>query len=106
MNKAFCQVCNWTANKAGHPVAIILVPLLCILWIWATGLINELTLLLSVVAISLTQMVLQSQKQETEFNEMQLAELIKAIPGARNELAKIRPSLKEMEKLKNDQTDK
>lgn len=46
-----------------------------------------LTTLLSVLAITLSQMVLASQRREAAASKAQMAELIHAIPGARDDLA-------------------
>jgi hypothetical protein len=81
-----CDICVSVADWSSHPAAIILFPLGCIFYLHTGGAEGRLTLILSVLAISLTQMVLRAQKLETETNKLQMAELVKAIPGARDEV--------------------
>lgn len=97
-----CELCVAIANWSSHPAAIILLPLVCILYLYLGGVESRLTLILSILAISLTQMVLKAQNLETETNKLQMAELVKAIPGARNEVAKESLTQAEIQALKKE----
>jgi low affinity Fe/Cu permease len=89
-------ISDWVADAFGHPYAQLGFILLCGAW-WALGLnVNILTAVLSVLAITLTQMVLNSQKErEADAHRRDVAmhakldELIVAKRNARNELAGI-----------------
>lgn len=55
-------VSTWVADAAAHPVSQIALVLFCILW-WVSGLpTSVLVAMLSILAITLTQMVLNRQK--------------------------------------------
>ena len=55
-------VSTWVADTAAHPVSQIALIVFCILW-WVFGLpTNVLVAMLSILAITLTQMVLNRQK--------------------------------------------
>ena len=55
-------VSTWVADAAAHPVSQIAIVLFCILW-WVSGLpTSVLVAMLSILAITLTQMVLNRQK--------------------------------------------
>ncbi len=109
MSAACVQVANWIA----HPLAIIAFPLLCLAFYLIGGDLLALTTVLSIMAISLTQMVLRSQEIEMEKSDLQMAELIKASPKARNvvissklEEDKVRDMKKEIEKEIDDEVSK
>lgn len=84
-----CKVSDWGADIAGHPTALLFVLLFCAAWFLlplgdtATAV---LTLVLSVMAITLTQMVLNQQKRHEIALHMKIDELIHAMKGARDEL--------------------
>ncbi|HVJ02881.1 MAG TPA: low affinity iron permease family protein [Sphingomonas sp.] len=84
-----CRVSDRGANIAGHPTALIGVILFCMAWFLlplgdtATAV---LTLVLSVLAITLTQMVLNQQKRHEAALHLKIDELIHAIRGARDDL--------------------
>lgn len=84
-----CRISEAGANIAGHPVALMGVLVFCALWFLlpvgdeATAV---LTLLLSVLAISLTQMVLNQQKRHEVALHLKLDELIHGLRGARDEV--------------------
>ena len=86
-----CRVCDFFANLAGHPLSIIVLIVACLLWLMAKGQPgqNLLTLMLSILAISLTQMVLNQQRRSELALHLKIDELITALDGARDELAGI-----------------
>ncbi len=99
-----CRVSDRGANMAGHPAAIAIVAIFCAVWFVQGGPkgVNTLTLILSVLAITLTQMVLNQQRRSEAALHMKIDELILAKRGARDELAGIeRKTEDEMEKLRH-----
>ena len=84
-----CRLCDMGATVAGHPLALIGVLVFCTAWFLlplgdsATAL---LTLVLSVLAITLTQMVLNQQKRHEAALHLKIDELIYAMKGARDDL--------------------
>ena len=84
-----CRISDGGANIAGHPVALIAVIGFCFAWFLlplgdtATAV---LTLVLSVLAITLTQMVLNQQKRHEAALHLKIDELIHAMRGARDEV--------------------
>ncbi|MEO5938373.1 MAG: low affinity iron permease family protein [Sphingomonas sp.] len=102
-----CKVSDRGANLAGHPAAIAIVAIFCAVWFVRGGAagINTLTLILSVLAITLTQMVLNQQRRSEAALHMKIDELILTKRGARDELAGIEHKTEdELEKLRrNDQ---
>lgn len=86
-----CKVCDFFANLAGHPASIVVLVVLCLAWLMVTGSAaqNTLTLILSILAITLTQMVLNQQRRSELALHLKIDELITALDGARNELAGI-----------------
>jgi len=91
-----CRLSDRVANLSAHPYAQLGLILLCLAWFklgWTT---NTLTAALSILAITLTQMVLNSQGQrEAEARRRDVAlhakldELILATREARDEIAGI-----------------
>ena len=60
------SVSTWVADAAAHPFSQIALIVFCILW-WVLGLpTNVLVAMLSILAITLTQMVLNRQKLRDE----------------------------------------
>ena len=59
-----CKLSGMGANLAGHPMSILTVAVVCAAWfiVGGTAAENTLTLALSVLAITLTQMVLNQQR--------------------------------------------
>ncbi|MES2988008.1 MAG: low affinity iron permease family protein [Pseudomonadota bacterium] len=99
-----CRFSDRGANVAGHPLALIGVIVFCLAWFLlplggsATAV---LTLVLSVMAITLTQMVLNQQKRHETALHMKIDELIHAMRGARDEVMGIEhKSEVELEKLR------
>lgn len=82
------QFCIKISDWFSHPIAIIALPLACISYLQLGGEEGRLTLILSVLAISLTQMVLNAQSVDMEQTKLQIAELVIATPKARNEVTK------------------
>lgn len=84
-----CRVSDLGSSVAGHPLALVGVLLFCGAWFLlplgdtATAI---LTLVLSVLAITLTQMVLNQQKRHEVALHLKIDELIHAIRGARDEV--------------------
>lgn len=83
------RISDGVANLAAHPGAQIGVVLFCLAWFLlplgedATAV---LTLVLSVMAITLTQMVLNQQKRHEIALHLKIDELIHAMKGARDEV--------------------
>ncbi|ATY31790.1 low affinity iron permease family protein [Sphingomonas psychrotolerans] len=73
------------ANLAGHPIAQIGLVLFCLAW-FTLPLGRDATAVLSVLAITLTQMVLNQQKRHEAALHFKIDELIHAIKGARDEV--------------------
>ena len=94
--KLGCNVSAWVSDVFAHPVVQLGFILLCIVWFvsgWPTDL---LTAALSIMAITLTQMVLNRQNErEAEAHRRDIAmhakldELIIAVTHAHNDLAGI-----------------
>jgi len=88
-----CQMSEWVSDIAAHPYAQLGLIVFCVSW-FAFGLDTSLlTAALSILAITLTQMVLNRQNErEAEAHRRDVAmhakldELIAAKKGARNEL--------------------
>jgi low affinity Fe/Cu permease len=100
-----CRLSTIGANLAGHPLAIVLVAVFCGVWFIVGGetSVNTLTLILSVAAITLTQMVLNQQRRTEAALHIKIDELIIAAAGARNELAGIESKTEdELEALRQE----
>ena len=92
--KIGCHVSGFVAEVAAHPYAQIGVILFCVAWFAIGWGENALTAALSILAITLTQMVLNSQyAREAEAHRRDVAlhakldELILATREARDEIA-------------------
>jgi low affinity Fe/Cu permease len=91
-----CRISEWVSNLAAHPFAQLGVVLFCAAW-FALGLsANLLTAALSILAISLSQMVLNRQNErEAEAHRRDIAmhakldELVIASQRAHNDMAGI-----------------
>lgn len=83
-----CRFSDIGANLAGHPIALIGVILFCAVFFLALGdsATAALTLVLSVLAITLTQMVLNQQKRHEAALHLKIDELVHAMRGARDEV--------------------
>ena len=91
-----CHVSSLVADIAADPFAQVGFVLLCLIWFWLDLNVNILTAALSILAITLTQMVLNSQQErERDAHRRDVAlhakldELLLASRRARNELAGI-----------------
>jgi low affinity Fe/Cu permease len=89
-----CRVSGFVAELSAHPYAQIGVVLFCVIWFAIGWGENALTAALSILAITLTQMVLNTQyARETEAHRRDVAlhakldELILATREARDEIA-------------------
>lgn len=106
--KLGCWVSGKVAEIAAHPYAQIGVVLFCIAWFVIGWGENALTAALSILAITLTQMVLNTQyAREAEASRRDIAlhakldELIIASKEARNEIAGVEElEVEEIEALK------
>jgi low affinity Fe/Cu permease len=104
-----CQISGAVANLAADPFAQVGFVLLCLLWFRLGLNVNVLTATLSILAITLTQMVLNSQgERERDAHRRDVAlhakldELLLASRRARDELAGIEDLEEdEIETLKN-----
>ncbi len=84
-----CRVSDVGADIAGHPLAQIGMVLFCAAWFLlplGKQATEILTLVLSVLAITLTQMVLNQQKRHEAALHLKIDELIHAMQGARDEV--------------------
>ncbi len=77
------------ARLAGHPFAQLVLLAAVIGWVAAGGSLNAAMLVLAVLAITLTQMVLNQQRRRDTALHIKIDELIVAMGGARDELAGI-----------------
>ena len=76
MYEALCLASEWFAENAGHPLAQAVFLILCALWI-ALGMdVALLTLILSILAISLTLSVLYQQGRITKAEHIKLDAII------------------------------
>jgi low affinity Fe/Cu permease len=104
-----CHISGAVADFAADPLAQLGFFLLCLFWFWLDLNVNILTAALSILAITLTQMVLNSQQErERDAHRRDVAlhakldELLLASRRARNELAGIEElEEEEIEKLKS-----
>lgn len=108
--RAGCRISAAASDISAHPFAQLGIILICGLW-WTLGLPTDiLTAALSILAITLTQMVLNRQNErELDAHRRDVAmhakldELVVAMKGARNEIAGIEEELdeEEIEELKH-----
>jgi low affinity Fe/Cu permease len=82
------RICDAGANWAGHPLALTGVILVCAasFLLLGSAVTGVLTLVLSVMAITLTQMVLNQQKRHEVALHLKIDELIHGVRGARDEI--------------------
>ena len=84
-----CRISDRGANVAGHPIALVGVLVFCFAWFLlplGDAATAVLTLVLSVLAITLTQMVLNQQKRHEAALHLKIDELIHAMKGVRDEV--------------------
>jgi low affinity Fe/Cu permease len=86
-----CRISDRGAHLAGHPTAILAVALFCVAWFALGGeaSANLLSVVLAIAAITLTQMVLNQQRRSEAAMHLKIDELVRALEGARDELAGI-----------------
>ena len=109
MHRIGCHISSLVADFSADPIAQVGFVLLCLVWFWLDLNVNVLTAALSILAITLTQMVLNSQQErERDAHRRDVAlhakldELLLASRRARNELAGIEElEVEEIEELKN-----
>ena len=102
------RISEWTSNLFAHPYLQVGVILFCVAWFWLGFHAESLTAALSILAITLTQMVLNRQNdREAEDRKRDVAmhakldELLHAMKGARDDLAGIEDlEAEEIEELK------
>jgi low affinity Fe/Cu permease len=87
MAGGFARIACRTADWFATPAALLSVPIGCGAWILLGLPIDTLTLLLSILAISMTQLVLVSQGNDERAVQHKLDELIVATPEADNGVA-------------------
>src|SRR5213082_3336449 len=92
LEAAGCRVSEWVAKVTGHPYAQVGFILICVAWFVVGWNVAMLTAALSILAITLTQMVLNNQNErEIEAHRRDIAmhakldELISATRQARND---------------------
>lgn len=95
-------LCIGVSNWFSHPIAITVFPIGCAVYLLAGGHMESLTLILSVLAISLTQMVLNAQSVDMEQTKLQIAELIKVTPKANNIVIKEDLTPEQMRELEEE----
>jgi len=103
-----CRISDFGSRLAGHPASIIFVALFCGGWFIVGGSASEnaLTLILSVFAITLTQMVLNQQRRSEIALHIKIDELVLAMKGARDEVAGIEGKTEEeLKRLRRDSPD-
>ena len=91
-----CAISDWVSDIFAHPYAQVAFLIVCVVWFAAGWNVNILTATLSIMAITLTQMVLNSQN-EREIDDhrrdvamhAKLDELIAASRRAKNEFVAI-----------------
>jgi len=102
------RISEWTSNLFAHPYVQVLVIVVCVAWFLLGFHADTLTAALSILAITLTQMVLNRQNdREAEDRRRDVAmhakldELLHAVRGARDEMAGIEElGEEEIEELK------
>ena len=87
--EAACTASRKSAVGFAHPVAVMGFPISCWAWFWFGGDEMSLTLVLSVLAISTTQLVLLAQDRDTRAIHAKLDELLRGVPAADEKLAGI-----------------
>jgi low affinity Fe/Cu permease len=96
------SICILTTDWISHPLAIILFPIVCVAYMMLGGAEGRLTLILSILAISLTQMVLNAQNVDSEATKLQIAELVRVSPEARDTVIDKNLTIDEMKELEKE----
>jgi low affinity Fe/Cu permease len=105
-----CEISSWTSDVAANPLAQVGVIVVCATWFFLGLRADILTAVLSILAITLTQMVLNRQNErELDAHRRDVAmhakldELVIASKQARNEMAGIEDlDEEEIEELKEE----
>lgn len=87
-----CIAARRSSDLFAHPWSILLFPMLCVAWLHFGGSELGLTLVLSVLAITTTQLVLLAQDRDTKAIHKKLDELIHGVPDADDKVAGIERS--------------
>lgn len=98
-----CRVADRGSNLAGHPTAILLVAASMVLWVIAGDHESEsgIALVLALLAILLTQMVLNQQRRSEAALHLKIDELIHASSDARDDIAGVeRREVEELEEIR------
>ena len=83
------KIADKGAHFAGEPLAQFAALAGSVVWVLAGGSMGALSVALSIVAITLTQLVLNQQRRREIALHIKIDELIRAETGARSELAGI-----------------
>jgi low affinity Fe/Cu permease len=78
LGDAMCAVSAAVAVAAAHPLAQAGVLLACGAWLRSNGSVDDLTLILSIVAITLAQMILAADRRDKAALHAKLDEIIRA----------------------------
>lgn len=78
-----CKASAWFAS----PLAVVGFPVVSLVWIAVGFGVNSLTLTLSILAISATQLVLVGQARDARAVKAEIDEILRAIPGADDSVA-------------------
>ena len=96
LNQLGCRISEWASNLAAQPLAQVGLLIFCIAWFALKLPTDLLTAALSILAITLTQMVLNRQNaRERDAHQRDVAmhakldELVRATERARDEMAGI-----------------
>lgn len=73
---AACRFARRASDALAHPLAVLAFPPACGLWLLAGGSVDALTLLLSIAALSFTQLVLLAQASDTRAVQQKLDAII------------------------------
>lgn len=78
-----CRTASWLAS----PTALIAIPAVCTAWLLAGLSVDLLTNMLSIFAISTTQLVIVAQEADTRATKAMITELVHAVPEADDSVA-------------------
>ena len=97
------RISGAVADAAGRPWAQIAVVMLCGAWIGTGMPLDRLSASFSIIALILTQMVLNQQRSQNAALHLKIDELILSKTGARDEIAGIEQKTEaEIEELRAD----
>lgn len=78
-----CRAADWFAS----PVSLVLIPTVSLSWVMIGLSVDDLTLVLSILALTLTQLVLVGQNNGERAMQQKLDELVVAVPDADSSVA-------------------